>query len=94
MTPIGWPPDGTSIFVVDDKRSAYRDLDIDSGETTTQITVKRVALEGRIELVLDLPFGEVGGIAISPDARRLVCSMYSSNSDVWLVEPFDTDGGH
>jgi Tol biopolymer transport system component len=90
MLPIGWSPDGASIYVIDGKRAAYRDLTAETGETFTQVTVRRVSLSGRIEPVVDLPFGEVGGVALSPDARRLVCVVYSTGSDVWLVEPFDT----
>jgi len=87
--PIGWSPDGAAIYVIDGKRSAYRDLAVDLGETMTQAAVRRVSLDGRIETVVELPFAEIGGVAISPDARQLVCSVYSTRSDVWLVEPFD-----
>ena len=92
MQPIGWSPDGKSVFVVDGKRFAYRDLAVDLGETTTETKIRRVALSGRIDPVVDLPFEEVGGVAISPDTRRLVCSVYSASSDVWLLEPFDPAG--
>jgi hypothetical protein len=36
-----------------------------------------------------LPFDEVGSIAMFPDGRRFVASVYSSRSDVWAVENFD-----
>jgi Tol biopolymer transport system component/DNA-binding winged helix-turn-helix (wHTH) protein len=89
MLPIGWSSDGASIYVIDGKRSASRDLAVDGGETITDAVVRRVFLNGRIEPVVTLPFAEVGGIAISPDGRRLVCSVYATSSDVWLVEDFD-----
>jgi hypothetical protein len=42
-----------------------------------------------VETVLNLPFDEVGGVAMFPDARRFLVSVYSSRSDVWVVEDFD-----
>jgi hypothetical protein len=36
-----------------------------------------------------LPFEEVGSVAVFPDGRRFVCTVYSSHSDVWIVEHFD-----
>jgi hypothetical protein len=39
--------------------------------------------------IVDLPFAEVGGVAMFPDARRFVASVYTSRSDVWIVDNFD-----
>jgi hypothetical protein len=39
--------------------------------------------------VVTLPFEEVGGVSITPDGRTVVCAVYSSRSDVWMVEHFD-----
>jgi hypothetical protein len=36
-----------------------------------------------------LPFDEVGSIAMFPDGRRFVASVYSSRSDVRVVDDFD-----
>lgn len=92
MLPLGWSSDGASIYVIDGKRSASRDLAVDGGETITDAVVRRVFLNGRIEPVVTLPFAEVGGTAISPDGRHLVSSVYATSSDVWLVEDFDLSG--
>jgi hypothetical protein len=44
---------------------------------------------GPPEVLLTLPFDEVGSIAMFPDGRRFVASVYSSRSDVWAVDNFD-----
>jgi hypothetical protein len=44
---------------------------------------------GQPETILSLPFEEIGSVAMFPDGRRFVASVYSSRSDVWLVENFD-----
>lgn len=92
--PIGWSPDGSGIVAVEGKRAAYRGLATPLGETLTDVRIVRVpASGGRPMLLARLPFEEVGGIAISPDGRWLVCSVYTSRSDVWMVEDFDRAAG-
>jgi hypothetical protein len=44
---------------------------------------------GSPETVMTLPFDEVGSIAVFPDGRRFAVSVYSSRSDVWVVDNFD-----
>ena len=88
--PIGWSPDGSAIVGVEGKRVAYRGVSTPFGETLTDVRIVRVpAAGGHPSLLARLPFEEVGGIAISPDGRWLVCSVYTSRSDVWMVEGFD-----
>lgn len=88
--PIGWSPDGSAIVGVEGKRVAYRGVSTPLGETLTDVRIVRVpAAGGTPSLLARLPFDEVGGIAISPDGRWLVCSVYTSRSDVWMVEGFD-----
>jgi Tol biopolymer transport system component len=88
--PIGWSPDGSAIVGVEGKRVAYRGVSTPFGETLTDVRIVRVpAAGGHPSLLARLPFEEVGGIAISPDGRWMVCSVYTSRSDVWMVEGFD-----
>ena len=44
---------------------------------------------GSPETLFELPFEEIGSVAVLPDGRRFVCTVYSSRSDVWVVENFD-----
>jgi Tol biopolymer transport system component/DNA-binding winged helix-turn-helix (wHTH) protein len=88
--PIGWSPDGRFIIAVDGKRAAYRGITASFEETLTEAQILRVpATGGPPEVLLSLPFDEIGGIAMFPDGRRFVASVYSSRSDVWVVDDFD-----
>ena len=60
-----------------------------TGETTSNVKILKVSESGAASVVVTLPFDEVGGIAITPDGGRLVCTVYSSRSDLWIVENFD-----
>jgi hypothetical protein len=75
---------------VNGKRAAYRGLTAAFEETITEATILRVAVEdGRTETLLSLPFDEVGSVAMFPDGRRFVATVYSSRSDVWVIDNFD-----
>jgi Tol biopolymer transport system component/DNA-binding winged helix-turn-helix (wHTH) protein len=88
--PIGWSRDGTSIYAYDGIRAAYRGLSVSYGETITNARILSVPVDGGPPTrIVDLPFEEVGGIAMFPDGRQLVCAVYSAQSDVWVVEDFD-----
>jgi Tol biopolymer transport system component/DNA-binding winged helix-turn-helix (wHTH) protein len=90
LLPIGWSIDGASIYAFDSKRAAHRGLSAAFGETFTEVKILNVPLNGgRPTTVVELPFDEVGGIGMFPDGRRFVCAVYSSRSDVWIVENFD-----
>ena len=89
-TPIGWSADGAWIYAVEGKRAAYRGLSTYLGETLTQVKVMKISDTGSVARVVPLPFEEVGGIALRPDGRGVICAVYSSRSDVWVVENFDT----
>jgi Tol biopolymer transport system component/DNA-binding winged helix-turn-helix (wHTH) protein len=88
--PIGWSQDATSIYAIDGKRAAARGLSVSFGETLTAARILNVPVNGGTpSTVMELPFEEIGGIAMFPDGRRFVCAVYSSRSDVWVVENFD-----
>ena len=44
---------------------------------------------GTASVLFTLPFEEVGGFAMTPDGTSLICAVYSSRSDVWIVQDFD-----
>lgn len=88
--PIGWSPDGRFILAFDGKRAAYRGITAPFEETITDAKILRVPVNGGApETLLPLPFDEVGSITMFPDGRRFVASVYSSRSDVWVVDNFD-----
>ena len=91
-TPIGWSADGASIYAIEGKRAAYRGPPTKLGETITDARILKLPVRGgAAETVATLPFGEIGGVSITPDGRALICAVYSSRSDVWVVENFDRD---
>lgn len=88
--PIGWSPDGTAVIAYDGRRASARGSTVPFGETSTAGKVMRVPANGGPPTpIVDLPFAEVGGVAMFPDARRFVASVYTSRSDVWVVDNFD-----
>ena len=88
--PIGWSHDGSAIYALDGKRAAYRGLSVSFGETLTQARILRIPMNGdQPRTIVSLPFEEVGSVSMFPDGRRFVCTVYSSRSDVWLVDNFD-----
>ena len=88
--PIGWSPDGRFIIAIEGKRAAYRGLTASFEETITGGRVLRLPVTGGApETLVTLPFDEVGGVAMFPDGRKFVASVYSSRSDVWVVNDFD-----
>jgi Tol biopolymer transport system component/DNA-binding winged helix-turn-helix (wHTH) protein len=92
--PIGWSSDGRFIYGFDGKRAAYRGRSVSYEETVTDAKIMRVpASGGSPETILSLPFEEVGTVAMFPDGRRFLCTVYSSGSDVWIVENFDAAPG-
>jgi Tol biopolymer transport system component/DNA-binding winged helix-turn-helix (wHTH) protein len=91
-TVIGWSADGTSFYAYEGERAAYRGLSTPSGETSTKVKILKVTDSGAASIVVTLPFEEVGGIAMTPDGSALICSVYSSRSDVWIVDHFDNTG--
>lgn len=87
--PIGWSRDGRHIYVLAGKNLNSRGLTAPI-ETVTEARILRVPLNGgNVETVTALPFEEVGGVTVTPDGRRIVCVVYSSHSDVWVVDNFD-----
>jgi Tol biopolymer transport system component/DNA-binding winged helix-turn-helix (wHTH) protein len=91
-SPLAWSRDGQRLYLITGQRAAYRGLAVKLGETTKDTRVLSVAAAGGpVTTVAVLPFSEVGGVAMTPDGRRLVCAVYTARSDVWIVDHFDPD---
>lgn len=89
--PIGWSADGRFIYVVEGKNSTYRGPTLPVGETLTGAKILMVPVNGGdVKTVAPLPAEEIGGVSMTPDGRRFVFTVYSSRSDVWVVDHFDT----
>jgi Tol biopolymer transport system component len=89
LTPIAWSTDGTAIFAAEGKAAAARGRTTPLGETVTDVRIVMIPANGVPKTILALPAAEVGGIAMTPDARKFVYAVYSSRSDVWIVDDFD-----
>jgi Tol biopolymer transport system component/DNA-binding winged helix-turn-helix (wHTH) protein len=88
--PIGWSLDGRFIIAVDGKRAAYRGVTASFEETLADAKILRLPRNGAgAETLVQLPFDEVGSVAMFPDGRRFVVTVYSSQSDVWVVDDFE-----
>jgi Tol biopolymer transport system component/DNA-binding winged helix-turn-helix (wHTH) protein len=94
VRPIGWSADGRSIYVIEGKNFKGRDLSLPLGETMTEARILTVPANGGDgKTVMSLPFEEFGSVAMTPDGKRFIVTVYSSRSDVWLVDNFDVPSG-
>jgi Tol biopolymer transport system component len=87
--PLGWSPDGASVYVVASAK-------IGPAMTFTDPEILKIPARGGPAVeVAKLPFKEVniadGGNDVSSDGRRFVFSVPDTRSDTWLVENFDPD---
>jgi Tol biopolymer transport system component len=88
--PFAWSADGSAIYAVEGKTSAYRGLTLPLGETLTEAKILLIPVNGgEVKTVASLPFEEIGGVSMTSDGRTFVYTVYSSRSDVWLVNNFD-----
>jgi DNA-binding winged helix-turn-helix (wHTH) protein/Tol biopolymer transport system component len=91
--PVGWSAANDAVFVVEGRPAELRELASRLGETMKQASLVKVPLTGGApQVVARIPFGEIGAVAMTPDARRLVVPVFSSGSDIWLVDGFDRPG--
>lgn len=77
--------------MVEGKRPIYRGLTLPRGETVTETKILKLAVNGGdVTTVASLPSAEeIGSVSMTPDGRRFIYTVYSSRSDVWIVEHFD-----
>jgi Tol biopolymer transport system component/DNA-binding winged helix-turn-helix (wHTH) protein len=87
--PFGWSADGSAVYAVEGKNSTYRGFKLPLGETLTDAKILLIPLKGVVRTIASLPSEEIGGVSMTPDARTFVYTVYSSRSDVWVVDNFD-----
>ncbi|MGH9219858.1 MAG: winged helix-turn-helix domain-containing protein [Vicinamibacterales bacterium] len=87
--PIGWSAANDAVFIVEGKPAAMREMTSRQGETMKEAAIVKVPVAGgEPRVVARIPFAEIGVVALSPDARMLVFPVFSSRSDIWLVDGF------
>jgi len=86
--PLGWSADGGTLYVVEGELGPRRGPTSSVAGTKTHARLLALSLDGGVRTIAELP-GEIGGVSMSPDASCFVYTVYSSRSDVWLVEDFD-----
>jgi Tol biopolymer transport system component len=79
--PIQWSADGKWIYV----------LEGPAAETKGARIITIPAAGGEPEAVLTLPFEGVYPASMTSDGRRIVCDVWETQSDVWLMENFDPE---
>lgn len=89
VMPIAWSSDARYVYAIEGKNLNLRGLTPPQGETLTDAKIVRIAVAGGEVKTIDLPFEEIGGVSMTPDGRRFVVAVYSSRSDVWVVDNFD-----
>lgn len=90
LYPIGWSSASDFVYVVEGEPAELREMISRRGETMMHASILKVPVTGgEPRVVARLPFSEIGVVAMTPDARTLVVPVFSSRSDIWLVDDFD-----
>jgi hypothetical protein len=79
FSPIGWSSDGKYVYAI-------------LGTRPREVVMIRADGAENTPLI-DLPLPEgfsIQGVAITPDGHRVVYTAYQRQSDVWIVQNFDT----
>jgi Tol biopolymer transport system component len=88
--PIGWSRDGSWIYAVEGRNGPFRGATSLVGETMTDAKIVRLpASGGAVHDVAALPGDEIGSVTMTPDGRRFIYPVFSSRSDVWIVDDFE-----
>ena len=91
IIPIGWTGDGGSVYAVEAQPGKIRGR----RETLRDAKILMLPLNGaEVKTVASLPFEEVGDVSMTRDERRFVATVYSSRSDIWIVDNFDVTIEH
>ncbi len=73
---IGWSPDGDWIYAWHEEDRTIVVVPVSGGEAKT---AGELSFEG-----------EIGHYSMTPDGKRFVFAVSEAQSDVWLVENFDS----
>ncbi len=78
LVPVGWSEDGGWIYGFEDSTSTI--VKVSPGTT-------------KIEPVASFPRGrlELESCSLTPDRQSIVCSLYESVADAWIIDHFDPD---
>lgn len=77
--PLSWSSNGETVYAVDDRENTSRILTIPT-------------LGGDPSVFLDLPVGYGNrAVKLSPDGTKIVCLVFTTQSDAWLMENFDPE---
>lgn len=88
--PIGWSAANDFVFVVEGEGAVMREATSRPDGTMKDATILKVPVAGGEPQVLArIPFSEIGVVAMTPDARKVLVPVFSSRSDIWLVDGFD-----
>jgi Tol biopolymer transport system component/DNA-binding winged helix-turn-helix (wHTH) protein len=89
--PLGWSADGTSIYALEGKPGELRGPPLPSGATTIGARIVEVRVDGSgVRPVASLPAQEIGTVTVAPDGLKFYYTVYTSRSDVWIVDNFDS----
>lgn len=88
--PIGWSATNDAVFVVEGEPAELREMPSRLGETMKAASILKVPVGGGEPQMLGrIPFTEIGVVAMTPDGRKLIVPVFSSRSDIWLVDAFN-----
>ena len=89
--PLGWSATNDFVYVLEGMPAEFRAVASRLGATMKNASIIKVPVNGGTpQRVARIPFGEIGAVAMTPDARWLVVPVFSSGSDIWLVDGFDS----
>jgi hypothetical protein len=75
---------------MESKNGPFRGATSVNGETNFDARIVRVpSTGGVVEDVASLPGDEIGSVTMTPDVRQFIYPVFSSRSDVWIVDDFD-----
>lgn len=73
LFPVGWSPDGKSVYAFPFTGSALLSISTGGGDPKTIVTFP----------------GEIVNAVVTPDGKKFVCDVEDAKSDVWVVDNFD-----
>jgi len=75
LLPVGWSPDGKSIYAIHYQNNILMKIPTNGGEPIPLINLSRQTAEADV----------------SPDGKNIVVSLQETKSDIWIMENFDPE---
>jgi hypothetical protein len=79
LWPIRWSLDGNWIYASNFYYQRFPDI--------SKISVR----DGKVDTLLHLPFENVRYVDITGDGDKIVCAIFETQSDIWLMVSFDPE---